>query len=229
MIRENYNSFSSLSFLYFPFLSHSFKLTKALLEANTLVFSVVSCSYEDKTKWGSRVGWIYGSITEDVVTVYGRHNQCWRSIYCVNKMVTFRETAPINLTDRLHQVLRWVTGSVEIFFSRNNALIDSPRMKLLQRIVYFNVGIYPFTSFFLIVYCFFPAISLFNGQFIVQGLNITFLVYLLVITLTLCMLVVLEIKWSGITVEEWRRNEQFWLIGGTSAHHADVLQGRKSL
>ncbi|KAK1395808.1 hypothetical protein POM88_005671 [Heracleum sosnowskyi] len=29
----------------------------------------------------------------------------------------------------------------------------------------------------------------------------------------------------GIDLEEWKRNEQFWLIGGTSAHLAAVLQG----
>lgn len=39
------------------------------------------------------------------------------------------------------------------------------------------------------------------------------------------MLAVLEVKWSGIALEEWWRNEQFWLIGGTSAHLAAVLQG----
>jgi hypothetical protein len=95
----------------------------------------------------------------------------------------------------------------------------------LQRIAYLNVGIYPFTSFFLIVYCFLPALSLFTGQFIVQSLKVTFLVYLLGITVTLILLAILEIKWSGIELEEWWRNEQFWLIGGTSAHFAAVLQG----
>jgi hypothetical protein len=98
-------------------------------------------------------------------------------------------------------------------------------MKFLQRIAYLNVGIYPFTSIFLIVYCFLPALSLFTGQFIVQSLNIAFLVYLLIITVTLCMLALLEVKWSGITLEEWWRNEQFWVIGGTSAHLAAVFQG----
>jgi 1,4-beta-D-xylan synthase len=39
------------------------------------------------------------------------------------------------------------------------------------------------------------------------------------------MLALLEIKWSGITLHDWWRNEQFWLIGGTSAHPAAVLQG----
>jgi cellulose synthase-like protein len=97
--------------------------------------------------------------------------------------------------------------------------------QVLQRIAYLNVGIYPFTSIFLIVYCFLPALSLFSGQFIVQTLNVTFLTYLLIITITLCLLAMLEIKWSGIALEEWWRNEQFWLIGGTSAHLAAVLQG----
>ncbi|VAI28502.1 unnamed protein product [Triticum turgidum subsp. durum] len=122
-------------------------------------------------------------------------------------------------------VLRWATGSVEIFFSRNNALFATRRMKLLQRVAYFNVGMYPFTSMFLIVYCVLPAVSLFTGKFIVQHLSATFLVFLLIITITLCLLALLEIKWSGITLHEWWRNEQFWVIGGTSAHPAAVLQG----
>ncbi|GMH09176.1 hypothetical protein Nepgr_011016 [Nepenthes gracilis] len=200
---------------------------RELLDASAVAeaISVISCWYEDKTEWGGKIGWIYGSVTEDVVTGYRMHNRGWRSIYCVTKRDAFRGTAPINLTDRLQQVLRWATGSVEIFFSRNNAFFASPRMKLLQRIAYLNVGIYPFTSFFLVVYCFLPALSLFSGQFIVQTLNIAFLVYLLIISVTLCLLALLEIKWSGITLEEWWRNEQFWLIGGTSAHLAAVLQG----
>lgn len=200
---------------------------RELLDASTVAEAIntISCWYEDKTEWGERVGWIYGSVTEDVVTGYRMHNRGWKSIYCVTKRDAFRGTAPINLTDRLHQVLRWATGSVEIFFSRNNALLASPKMKILQRIAYLNVGIYPFTSIFLIVYCFLPALSLFSGQFIVQTLDVTFLTYLLTITVTLCLLAVLEIKWSGIALEEWWRNEQFWLIGGTSAHLAAVLQG----
>ncbi|KAK4406969.1 Cellulose synthase-like protein D5 [Sesamum angolense] len=197
------------------------------LDASALAeaVSVITCFYEDKTEWGKRVGWIYGSVTEDVVTGYRMHNRGWRSVYCVTKRDAFRGTAPINLTDRLNQVLRWATGSVEIFFSRNNALCASPRMKFLQRVAYFNVGIYPFTSIFLLVYCVLPALSLFSGKFIVQTLDVTFLVFLLAITITLCMLALLEIKWSGITLHDWWRNEQFWLIGGTSAHPAAVIQG----
>ncbi|CAO2820975.1 unnamed protein product [Amaranthus hypochondriacus] len=187
--------------------------------------SVISCWYEDKTEWGDRVGWIYGSVTEDVVTGYRMHNRGWRSVYCITKRDAFRGSAPINLTDRLHQVLRWATGSVEIFFSRNNAFLATRNLKLLQRMAYINVGIYPFTSIFLIMYCFLPALSLFSGQFIVQTLSITFLCYLFIMTICLIALAILEVKWSGIELEEWWRNEQFWLIGGTSSHLAAVVQG----
>ncbi|WCJ28588.1 cellulose synthase like D4 [Euphorbia peplus] len=203
------------------------RLPREPLDAATVAeaVSVISCWYEDKTEWGDRVGWIYGSVTEDVVTGYRMHNRGWHSVYCITKRDAFRGTAPINLTDRLHQVLRWATGSVEIFFSRNNACLASRKLKLLQRLAYMNVGIYPFTSIFLIVYCFLPALSLFSGQFIVQTLSITFLVYLLSITICLIALALLELRWSGIGLEEWWRNEQFWLIGGTSAHLAAVVQG----
>ncbi|PON75195.1 Cellulose synthase [Parasponia andersonii] len=197
------------------------------LDATTVAeaVSVISCWYEDKTEWGDRVGWIYGSVTEDVVTGYRMHNRGWHSIYCITKRDAFRGSAPINLTDRLHQVLRWATGSVEIFFSRNNAFLASKRLKFLQRLAYLNVGIYPFTSVFLIVYCFLPALSLLSGHFIVQTLNVAFLVYLLIITVCLIGLAILEVKWSGVGLEEWWRNEQFWLISGTSAHLAAVVQG----
>ncbi|PPD66471.1 hypothetical protein GOBAR_DD36652 [Gossypium barbadense] len=187
--------------------------------------SVISCWYEDKTEWGERVGWIYGSVTEDVVTGFRMHNRGWRSVYCITKRDAFRGSAPINLTDRLHQVLRWATGSVEIFFSRNNALLATRKLKFLQRLAYLNVGIYPFTSFFLIVYCFLPALSLISGQFIVKQLNLFFLIYLMIITFCLIGLALLEVRWAQISLEDWWRNEQFWLISGTSSHFAACIQG----
>ncbi|EPS66341.1 hypothetical protein M569_08434 [Genlisea aurea] len=202
-------------------------LARPPLDAPTAAeaIAVISCWYEDNTEWGDRIGWIYGSVTEDVVTGYRMHNRGWRSVYCITKRDAFRGTAPINLTDRLHQVLRWATGSVEIFFSRNNAFLATRRLKFLQRVAYLNVGIYPFTSIFLVVYCFLPALSLFSGQFIVQSLDVKFLLYLLTITITLIMIALLEVKWSGITLEDHWRNEQFWAIGGTSAHLVAVIQG----
>jgi cellulose synthase A len=32
-------------------------------------------------------------------------------------------------------------------------------------------------------------------------------------------------RWSGVGIDEWWRNEQFWVIGGVSAHLFAVFQG----
>ncbi|CAN1174930.1 Cellulose synthase-like protein D2 [Linum perenne] len=200
---------------------------REVLSSSTIgeAMNVISSWYEDKTEWGGKVGWMYGSITEDVVTGYRMHERGWRSVYCVTRPDAFRGIATINLTDRLHEVLRLATGSVEILFSRNNALLAGRKLKFLQRVAYLNVGIRPFSSIFLLVYCFLPALSLFTDKLIVPSLGVDFLIYLLIVTVTLAILAVLEIKWSGVALEEWWRDEQFWVIGGTSAHLAAVVQG----
>jgi cellulose synthase A len=36
---------------------------------------------------------------------------------------------------------------------------------------------------------------------------------------------ILEMRWSGVGIDEWWRNEQFWVIGGVSAHFFAVFQG----
>ncbi|KAL2502446.1 Cellulose synthase A catalytic subunit 7 [UDP-forming] [Forsythia ovata] len=130
---------------------------------------VISCGYEDKTEWGSELGWIYGSITEDILTGFKMHCRGWRSIYCMPKRAAFKGSAPINLSDRLNQVLRWALGSVEIFFSRHSPVwygYKEGNLKWLERFAYVNTTVYPFTSLPLLAYCTLPAICLLTGKFI---------------------------------------------------------------
>ena len=58
-----------------------------------------------------------------------------------------------------------------------------------------------------------------------QTLSVTFLVYVFIITICLISLATLEVQWATIGLEEWWMNEKFWLISGTSAHLAVVVQG----
>uniref|UniRef100_A0A0D3HCH8 Glycosyltransferase 2-like domain-containing protein n=1 Tax=Oryza barthii TaxID=65489 RepID=A0A0D3HCH8_9ORYZ len=203
--------------------SHSRDDGDAIAEASALV----SCAYEDGTAWGRDVGWVYGTVTEDVATGFCMHRRGWRSAYYAAAPDAFRGTAPINLADRLHQVLRWAAGSLEIFFSRNNALLAGGRRRLhpLQRAAYLNTTVYPFTSLFLIAYCLFPAIPLIAGG---GGWNAaptpTYVAFLAALMVTLAAVAVLETRWSGIALGEWWRNEQFWMVSATSAYLAAVAQ-----
>ncbi|XP_042422024.1 cellulose synthase A catalytic subunit 4 [UDP-forming]-like [Zingiber officinale] len=189
---------------------------------------VIGCGYEEKTEWGKEIGWIYGSVTEDILTGFKMHCRGWRSIYCMPTRPAFKGSAPINLSDRLHQVLRWALGSVEIFLSRHCPLwygYGGGRLRWLQRLAYINTIVYPFTSLPLIAYCSLPAICLLTGKFIIPTLSNVASVLFLALFMSIILTSVLELRWSGIGIEDWWRNEQFWVIGGISAHLFAVFQG----
>ncbi|KAJ0016953.1 hypothetical protein Pint_10357 [Pistacia integerrima] len=213
---------------------------------------VISCGYEEKTEWGkevdflflllynsfvgylcfvssfSQIGWIYGSVTEDILTGFKMHCRGWRSIYCMPLRPAFKGSAPINLSDRLHQVLRWALGSVEIFLSRHCPLwygFGAGRLRWLQRLAYINTIVYPFTSLPLIAYCSLPAICLLTGKFIIPTLSNLASALFLGLFISIILTSVLELRWSGVSIEDLWRNEQFWVIGGVSAHLFAVFQG----
>ncbi|KAJ4959147.1 hypothetical protein NE237_026258 [Protea cynaroides] len=189
---------------------------------------VISCGYEDKTEWGTELGWIYGSITEDILTGFKMHCRGWRSIYCMPKRPAFKGSAPINLSDHLNQVLRWALGSVEIFFSRHNPLVygyKGGHLKYLERFAYINTTIYPFTALPLLAYCTLPAVCLLTGKFIMPEISTFASLFFIGLFISIFATGILELRWSGVSIEEWWRNEQFWVIGGVSAYLFAVIQG----
>ncbi|KAJ0939903.1 putative cellulose synthase (UDP-forming) [Helianthus annuus] len=102
---------------------------------------VISCGYEDKTEWGKEVCWMdLWFVTEDILTGFKMHCHGWRSVYCIPKRPAFKGSAPINLSDRLHQVLRWALGSVEILLSRHCPIWYGYGcgLKPLERLSYIN-------------------------------------------------------------------------------------------
>ncbi|XP_017981277.1 PREDICTED: cellulose synthase A catalytic subunit 5 [UDP-forming] [Theobroma cacao] len=188
---------------------------------------VISCGYEDKSDWGKEVGWIYGSVTEDILTGFKMHCHGWRSVYCIPKRPAFKGSAPINLSDRLHQVLRWALGSVEIFLSRHCPIWYGYGcgLKSLERFSYIASVVYPLTSIPLLIYCTLPAVCLLTGKFIVPEISnyasILFMSLFVVIAVTS----ILEMQWGGVGIHDWWRNEQFWVIGGVSSHLFALFQG----
>ncbi|XP_062188823.1 probable mixed-linked glucan synthase 3 [Phragmites australis] len=191
--------------------------------------TVVTASYDKETDWGKGVGYIYNIATEDIVTGFRIHGQGWRSMYCTMDHDAFCGTAPINLTERLHQIVRWSGGSLEMFFSHNNPLIGGQRLQLLQRVSYLNMTVYPVTSLFILLYALCPVMWLIPDEIYIQRPFTRYVVYLLIIIVMIHMIGWLEIKWAGVTWLDYWRNEQFFMIGSTSAYPTAVLHMAKKL
>ncbi|BBH08926.1 cellulose synthase A9 [Prunus dulcis] len=173
------------------------------------------------------VGWIYGSVTEDILTGFKMHCHGWRSVYCMPKRPAFKGSAPINLSDRLHQVLRWALGSVEILLSRHCPIWYGYGcgLKWLERFSYINSVVYPLTSIPLLAYCSLPAVCLLTGKFIVPEISNYASILFMALFLSIAATSILEMQWGHVGIHDWWRNEQFWVIGGASSHFFALIQG----
>ncbi|KAH7576717.1 hypothetical protein JRO89_XS01G0135400 [Xanthoceras sorbifolium] len=83
---------------------------------------VAGSAYEYGSSWGEKVGWIYGSTAEDILTGLMIHKRGWRSGYCNPNPPAFLGCAPSNSIVAMTQQKRWTTGLLEILFSKNNPI-----------------------------------------------------------------------------------------------------------
>ncbi|KAI5390153.1 hypothetical protein KIW84_075470 [Lathyrus oleraceus] len=130
---------------------------KGIEEAN----QVACYGYEYGTAWGKQIGWMYGSIAEDVLTGLKMHEKGWRSEFCTPDLVAFTGCAPSDNITSMSQQKRWATGLLEVFFSKHCPIFGTIFAKLSFRefLAYMwiiNWGFNPFAQVCyscLIAYC----------------------------------------------------------------------------
>ncbi|KAL0376744.1 UNVERIFIED_CONTAM: Cellulose synthase-like protein G2 [Sesamum calycinum] len=87
------------------------------------------------------VGYIYNTVSEDMVTSLVLHCRGWRSAYVDPARPCFLGVCPTNLNDMLVQQTRWALGAMQIALSRFSPLIyGGLRMSILQSMFYAQVG-----------------------------------------------------------------------------------------
>ncbi|GJN02948.1 hypothetical protein PR202_ga20344 [Eleusine coracana subsp. coracana] len=106
---------------------------------------VSACNYEYHTCWGQEVGWVYGSLTEDILTGQRIHSAGWRSAYFDTDPPAFLGSAPTGGPASLTQYKRWTTGLFEIFLSKNNPVVSSilEHLEFRQCLGYLVVYVWP--------------------------------------------------------------------------------------
>ncbi|KAK1568232.1 hypothetical protein Q3G72_021977 [Acer saccharum] len=120
---------------------------------------VAGSAYENGSSWGEKVGWMYGSATEDLLTGLMIHTRGWRSGYCNPDPPGFLGGAPSSLLAAMIQQKRWSTGFLEILFSKNNPISATLTANLQIRmcIAYLYVIIWGLRSIPELCYAALPA------------------------------------------------------------------------
>ncbi|KAK7272276.1 hypothetical protein RJT34_28773 [Clitoria ternatea] len=97
---------------------------------------VANCGYENDTCWGKQMGWLYGSVVEDIPTGLDMHSRGWRSECCTPDPIAFTGCCPRGLLSTMIQQKRWATGLTTMFFGKH-----SPVMALLFGKIQFREGL----------------------------------------------------------------------------------------
>lgn len=178
---------------------------------------VAACGYESGTGWGKQVGWIYGSVTEDVLTGLTIHEKGWRSELCTPSPIPFTGFAPGGGPTSMIQQKRWATGLLEIFFCRHSPIIGTlfRKLTLRQCLAYMwiiNWGLQPVVEVCyacLIAYCIVT-----NTNFLPQDLGICIPVALVIIYKVYT---ISEYLVEGLSIRAWWNNQRMSRITSINA------------
>ncbi|CAD5167072.1 unnamed protein product [Musa acuminata subsp. malaccensis] len=188
---------------------------------------VADCAYEVNTSWGREIGWVYGSITEDILTGLRIHSMGWRSISMTPEPPAFLGCAPTGGPASLTQFKRWATGLLEILLSRRSPILAVMEEKLMLRqcLAYLLILVWPLRSVFELCYALLPAYCLLaDSAFLPKASELGFLVPM-ALFLIYNVYTLTEYFQYGLSIRAWWNNQRMqriyaqtsWLLGFFSA------------
>jgi cellulose synthase/poly-beta-1,6-N-acetylglucosamine synthase-like glycosyltransferase len=181
---------------------------------------LASCAYENQTKWGKEVGFLYFSVAEDYFTsLVSMHCKGWNSVFCDPARPAFLGAGTTNLNDLLVQSTRWSSGLVEVALSRFCPLIYGPKkMSALQTMCYGELAFFPF--YFLPLWCFatIPQLCLLNGIAVYPEVSNWFFMVFSFIFLSSLSKHLQEVLSTGGSMMSWINEQRMWMIKSVTCH-----------
>ncbi|XP_042943228.1 cellulose synthase-like protein G2 [Carya illinoinensis] len=180
---------------------------------------LASSTYENDTKWGKEVGFLYDSVAEDFFTGFILHCRGWTSIYYNPLRPQFLGSGNTKLNDLLTQGIRWTSGIVEVGFSKFCPFIYGPlRMSFLESMCYGEITIFPF--YFVSVWCFaiIPQLCLLNGIPLYPKVSNPFFVIFGFIFLSALSKHLYEVLTTGGSFQTWINEQRLWMIKSITYH-----------
>ncbi|XP_021807678.1 cellulose synthase-like protein G2 isoform X1 [Prunus avium] len=191
---------------------------KALLNEAQLL---ASCTFENGTKWGEEVGFMYGSVVEDVFTGFRLHCKGWISVYCNPPRPQFLGSGITNLDDFLVQGTRWTSGLVDVAISKFCPLIYGPlkTYTFVQSLCYAELALFPI-FYFLPLWCFatIPQLCLLNGIPLYPEVSNSYFIVFSFVFLSSISKHLYEVLSTGFTFRHWINEQRIWMMKSVTSH-----------
>lgn len=187
-------------------------------EVLALAHQVAGCRHDAQTKWGSEVGFKYGSLVEDFYTGYRLHCEGWKSVLCYPDKSAFLGGAPITLHDLLTQTKRWAIGLLDVTFCKYNPITFGIKsMNFFQALCYTHYSFWPIWCIPLTIYAFLPQIALINSLPIFPKVSDPWVFLYAFLFIGAYLQDFLDFTLAGGTVRKWWNYQRSWMIRGLSS------------
>ncbi|XP_056171014.1 cellulose synthase-like protein H1 isoform X2 [Syzygium oleosum] len=186
---------------------------------------VASCAYEYNTDWGKKIGWMYGSTTEDILTGLAIHTKGWRSLYCSPNPPAFLGCAPSGGPASMTQQKRWATGLLEVLVSKKSPIYGTlfGHLHFRQCLAYLWLLIRALRSIPEFLYALLPAYCIMtNSHFLPKGQEPAILIpaTIFVIYNLYCLY---EYFITELSIREWWNNHRMQWITSACAWSFGLL------
>uniref|UniRef100_A0A2N9J5C4 Glycosyltransferase 2-like domain-containing protein n=1 Tax=Fagus sylvatica TaxID=28930 RepID=A0A2N9J5C4_FAGSY len=182
-------------------------------------YLVSGSSYEYGTSWGTKVGWRYGSTTEDVHTGLMIHKRGWRSALCTPEPPAFLGCAPSGGPTTVTQQKRWATGLLEILFSKSCPIFATifGELQFRQCLAYTWVLSWGLRSIPELCYAALPAYCIITNTYFLPKVQEPALYVLVSIFVLYNFYTLSEYLQTRQSVRAWWNNQRMSRINTTSA------------
>ncbi|XP_052736339.1 cellulose synthase-like protein E1 isoform X2 [Vigna angularis] len=186
--------------------------------------ALASCTYEKNTLWGKKIGSIYGSLVEDVVTGLWIQSQGWKSVYCNPSIRAFSGIAPTNLLRSLVQLRRWGEGQLQILFSEfRPKCYGHNKVKLGLQLGYLHYNTFAITSLSVLYYSIIPPLYLLKGiSFFPKMCSLWFIPFACVIVGEIAYSLIEGLSKGG-SIKGWCNGMRMWLYVRSSSFLFSLL------
>nr|GLL23015.1 cellulose synthase-like protein H1 [Ipomoea trifida] len=180
---------------------------------------VASCGYESGTAWGQKVGWMYGSATEDMLTGATIHSKGWKSAYCAPDPPGFLGSAPTGGPGALTQQKRWATGLMEILICKKSPIISTlfGKLQFRQCLAYLWVIVWPIRPIFEICYALLPAYCIINNSHFQPKLNEAAIIIAASIFIIYNLYTLSEYIRTGESLRAWWNNQRMLKVNSSAS------------
>ncbi|KAG5114522.1 hypothetical protein JHK82_037791 [Glycine max] len=190
---------------------------------------VSNCEYEYDTCWGKQMGWLYGSISEDVPTGLNIQRKGWRSECCTPDPIAFTGCAPGGILSTMLQQKRWASGLTVVFFGKHSPITGMLFGKTQFRagLSFFWLTNWGLRGLFLVCYIALLAFCIItNTNIFPKGLGLWIPIALFVIYNVHTLLEYLTI---GLSIRHWWNNQRMCIIRTTTASFLGFLSAMLKL